>query len=146
MAETDQDFYQKLRKQVKEWSEGETHRSYRWTRWILIAPDLFHLLIRLSADPEVPVKEKSRVALVIAYFILPLDLLPELILGPMGFIDDIVLSAYALNALINHVDPSILRRHWAGEEDVLEVIQNVLRFADRMLGSGLFRRLKRILH
>ena len=145
MDEREKDFYQKLRERIKTWSEREENQSARWAEWLLLAPDLFHLLVRLTADPDVPVKEKAKLAAVIAYFISPIDLLPELVLGPTGFLDDIVLTAYALNAMINNVDPQILIKHWAGEEDILIVIQNILELADRMVGSGLFKKLKRIL-
>ena len=144
MNEKEFDFYQKLRQKIKEWAEKEENRSHRWAEWLLLAPDFFHLLVRLTADPEVPMKEKARLAAVVAYFISPLDLLPELILGPTGFLDDIVLTAYALNAIVNNTNATVVQKHWAGEEDVLEVIQKVLRLADRMLGSGLFKRLKRV--
>jgi len=145
MEERDKDFYHKLRLKIKDWSEKEENRSYRWTKWLLLGPDLFHLLIRLTADPDVPMKEKAKLAAVIAYFISPVDLVPELILGPTGFLDDIVLTAYALNAIINNINADIVQRHWAGEEDIIVVIQNILRLADRMVGSGLFKRLKRVL-
>jgi uncharacterized membrane protein YkvA (DUF1232 family) len=143
--EEEHDFYRKLRRKIKEWSETQKGRSYRWTKWILLAPDLFHLLLRLMADPDVPLKEKGKLAAVVAYFISPLDFLPEIFLGPTGFLDDICLTAFALNILINNVDPSIVQKHWAGEEDVLVVIQKILNTADRMVGTGLFRRLKRVL-
>ena len=142
--EKEMDFYQKLRHRIRQWSETEEGKSGRWAEWLLLAPDLFHLLVRLAADPDVPLQEKVRLAGVIAYFVSPFDLLPELILGPTGFLDDIVLTAYALNAMINRVDPAIVRKHWAGEMDVLEVIQRILQTADKMVGSGLFKRLTRI--
>ncbi|MFH1943401.1 MAG: DUF1232 domain-containing protein [bacterium] len=145
LNEKELDFYQKLRRRIKEWSEAQEGKSNRWTEWLLLAPDLFHLLIRLTADPDVPLQEKARLAGVIAYFISPFDLLPELILGPTGFLDDIVLTAYAINAMINRVDPAVVRKHWAGETDILEVVQKILQAADRMIGSGLFKRLKRVL-
>lgn len=138
------DFYQKLRKKVKAWEEKERNRSHRWAEWLLLAPDMFHLLIRLAADPEVPIQQKGKLAAVITYFISPIDLMPEMILGPTGFLDDICLAAYALNAIINEVDEEVVTRHWAGEDDILAVVQNILILADKMLGSGLFKRLKRV--
>ncbi len=144
MEEKEYDFYQKLRRKIKAWSEKEG-KSYRWAKWVLLAPDLFHLLIRLTADPEVPMKEKTKLVAVMAYFISPLDLLPELVLGPAGFLDDVVLTAYALNAMINNIDSTVIQKHWAGEGDVLEVVQKIILLADKMLGSGLFKRLKRFL-
>ena len=143
-SEDHTDFYQKLRKKVKAWEEKERNRSHRWAEWLLLAPDMFHLLIRLAADPEVPIQQKGKLAAVIAYFISPIDLMPEIILGPTGFLDDICLAAYALNAIINEVDEEVVTRHWAGEDDILAVVQNILILADKMLGSGLFKRLKRV--
>lgn len=140
----EQDFYKKLRLKIKAWSEKEENQSYRWAKWILLAPDLFHLLIRLMADPLVPLTEKVKLGAVTAYFISPLDLLPEVILGPTGFLDDIVLTAYVLNSMINRVDPVLIRKHWAGEGDVLITLQNILSLADKMIGSGLFQKIKRV--
>ena len=143
--EKEQDFYQKLRRKIKTWSEKEENQSYRWAKWLLLAPDLFHLLIRLVADPDVPLTEKVKLAAVVAYFISPLDLLPEMILGPTGFLDDIVLSAYALNSMVNRVDPVLVRKHWAGEGDVLITLQNIVNLADQMIGSGLFKKIRRVI-
>ena len=56
--------------------------------------------------------------------------------------DDIALAAYVLNRLINAGHGELAREHWAGDGDVLEVIQYVLAKADDMIGSGLWKRLK----
>ena len=138
------DFYQRLRREIRAWSESGG-RLRKWLEWIMVAPDLFHLLLRLSADPEVAGADKIKLTLVIAYFITPLDLLPELFMGPSGFLEDVFLAVYALNAMISHTDISIIRKHWAGKEDVLEIIQRVLVRGDRLLGSGMIKKLKKML-
>ena len=135
------DYYQKLRKRIQKWAGKKEADTYQWAQYILLVPDFFHLLVRLMADPDVPIQEKVRLAGVITYFILPLDLIPELVIGPTGFIDDIVLAAYALNRMINHTDPDILNKHWAGDEDILYLVQTIMNKADQMIGSGLFRKL-----
>ena len=99
-AKKERDFYQRLRLELREWAESEG-RGHQWLSWVMLAPDLFHLLIRLAADPEVSLTEKGKLGAVILYFISPLDLLPELLLGPPGFLEDIVLATYALNSMIN---------------------------------------------
>ncbi|HDQ46183.1 MAG TPA: DUF1232 domain-containing protein [bacterium] len=137
-----QDFYRRLRARIVAWSESREGSSHRWTEILLLAPDLFYLLIRLSADPDVPVGEKAKLAVAVAYFVKPMDLLPELILGPVGFLDDIVLAAYALNSLINRTDPEIVTRHWTGSRDLLVTIQEILNKADRIMGSGLARKIR----
>jgi hypothetical protein len=40
-----------------------------------------------------------------------------------------------LNGIINNTGPEVVRRHWAGEEDVLEVVRLVLRQATSILGK-----------
>ena len=113
----------------------------------MVAPDLFHLLCKLAMDSEVPAKERVKLAAAVAYFVSPFDLLPEALLGFIGFADDIALSAYALNSLVNHCGPEILRRQWAGDEDVLVLVQRILKFGDRMgkmgvLGKGVWKKMK----
>ncbi len=120
-------------------SEGARHK---WADYLMLAPDFFHLLCKLSIEKEVPPKEKAKLAAVIAYFILPIDLMPEALTGPIGYLDDVALAAYVLNSIINKTDPEIVTRHWAGEADVLNVIQEILRVADDMVGGGLWKKIK----
>lgn len=144
MVSKENDFYQKLRRRMRKYLQSPQGKSSQWAEFLMFAPDLFHLLCRLMMEPEVPAKDKAKLAAVIAYFISPLDLIPEAILGPFGYIDDIALAAYALNSVINKTNPEVVKRHWAGEEDVIKVIQNILAVADKMVGSGLWKKLKRI--
>jgi uncharacterized membrane protein YkvA (DUF1232 family) len=144
MSDPNGDFYQRLRGQIREWLASEKGKNHRWSEYVLFAPDLFHLLWKLSADPEVPAGDKAKLAGALAYFVSPIDLIPEAVLGPVGYVDDIALAAYVLNGILNHTDPEVRRRYWAGEGDVLEVIQRVLATADRMVGSGVWRRIRRV--
>lgn len=137
------DFYRRLRIRMRRWLNGRGADN-RWAEYLMFAPDLFHLLWKLSLDEDVPRSEKVRFAAAIAYFISPLDLVPEVLLGPAGYVDDIALAAYVLNGLVNRTGAEIVRRHWAGDADVLEVIRDILAAADEMLGSGLWRQLKRL--
>jgi uncharacterized membrane protein YkvA (DUF1232 family) len=136
------DFYKRLRHRIVEWVKSPKGRRNKWAEVLLLAPDLFHLLCKLSLDPEVPVKEKAKLAIAIAYFISPIDLIPEIITGPIGYVDDIALAAWVLNSIINNTDPELVRKHWAGEGDILDIIKKILGLADRLFGSGLWKRLK----
>ncbi|NLE85414.1 MAG: DUF1232 domain-containing protein [Myxococcales bacterium] len=142
MAETKHhDFYQDLRHRIRAWLEGKGV-GYKYADLLLVGPDLFHLLCRLVVDPAVPLTEKAKLAATIAYFVSPLDLVPEGLAGPVGYVDDVALTAYVLNGLLKSTSAEVLRRHWAGEGDVLGVIQRVLDVADGALASGLWSRLK----
>ena len=138
------DFYQRCRTRIRKWVTSEEGKSSRWAEYILAAPDLFHLLCRLSTDKDVPTREKAKLAAAIAYFVSPFDLIPEGIVGPIGYADDIALAAYVLNGIVNRTDADVVRRHWAGDGDVLQSIQFILRAADEMVATGLWRKLKRL--
>jgi uncharacterized membrane protein YkvA (DUF1232 family) len=93
-------------------------------------------------DNNVPTSKKVKLGAVIAYFISPIDLMPEALLGPLGFLDDIALAAFVLNDLLNEVDPQIVLKHWAGESDILYTIKNLLVNAKQMLGADIYTKLK----
>jgi uncharacterized membrane protein YkvA (DUF1232 family) len=139
------DFYQALRGRLRDWAQSRAGRDSRWTEYLLFAPDLFHLLIRLAADPEVPAADKAKLGALIAYFVSPVDLMPEMLFGPVGYLDDVALTAWVLHNLLSRDEriQAVARRHWAGEQDVLAVIQRILGAADAMIGTGLWNRLRR---
>jgi hypothetical protein len=56
----------------------------------------------------------------------------------------VALAAYVLNNLVSQAGPDIVRRHWAGEEDVLEVVEKVLGVAERHLGGQVWQGIRRI--
>ena len=143
MDEQKKDFYQKLRADIKKWLEEKTASKNTWTEYIMLAPDLFHLLTKLSLDPDVPASKKVKIAGIIAYFISPIDLIPELLLGPVGYLDDIAATAYILNDIINEVDPKIIQRNWAGEKDILVLVKTIIANANNMIGSGLLKKLRK---
>jgi uncharacterized membrane protein YkvA (DUF1232 family) len=136
MDEQKKDFYQKLRTDVKKWLDEKTNSDNTWTEYIMLAPDLFHLLTKLVIDPDVPSSKKVKIAGIIAYFISPLDFLPELLLGPVGYLDDIALTAYILNDIINEVDPIIIQRNWAGEKDILALVKTIIANANNMIEAA----------
>jgi len=135
------DFYQEMRGSIRVWLDGKG-ANYRFANYLLAAPDLFHLLCRLVIDKEVPANEKAALAAAIVYFVSPVDVLPEAITGPVGYVDDVAVAALVLNLLLNSTDPAIVQRHWAGDDDVLDLIQQVLEVADEMVGSGLWAKIK----
>jgi uncharacterized membrane protein YkvA (DUF1232 family) len=141
MDQKHQDFYLKLRNKINAYLAKNKYHTY--SDFLLLAPDLFHLLVKLSLDKRVPSGKKAKFIGVIAYFISPVDLLPELILGPIGYFDDIVLTAWVLNDYINDTDPSVVRELWAGDQDILTIIKNILAVSDQLIGKGLWKKLRK---
>jgi uncharacterized membrane protein YkvA (DUF1232 family) len=96
--------------------------------YVLIAPRLVKLVVRLMRDQRVPPRNKAVLVLVGCYLALPVDVIPDMIPG-VGQLDDLVIAAFALDYMINQVPAEILREHWDGDEDVLELIRNIAEIA-----------------
>lgn len=137
------DFYRKLRIKIIDWIDTETGKKNKWADYIMLVPDFFYLLVKLSMDKAVSLDDKAKLALAIAYFISPIDLMPEAFLGPIGYLDDLAIAAYVLNNIINNNSPEIIQKHWVGDGDVLLLIKGVLAKADEMIGSGLWGKIKK---
>jgi uncharacterized membrane protein YkvA (DUF1232 family) len=139
------DYYLKIRAKIKDWSVTKQGMNHEYLDYVLLAPDLFHLLVKLSLDPRINPVMKVKLLAVLAYFISPIDFLPEAILGPVGYIDDIALTAYVVNNILKDYDSSIINEHWAGEINGLQTIKKIVSMADDMLGSGLWKKVKSII-
>ena len=120
-------FYHRLRGKVKRWAGRRQVRGRR-LEYVLAAPDLFVLLSRLSVDERVPLRTKAKVAAGVAYFVTPLDIIPDF-LGPPGYLDDVVVAAWILRSVVaqlNELDPTIVEEHWEGEADILEQVTRIV--------------------
>src|SRR5436305_1081955 len=114
-------------------------------RMLLLVPDVFILLVRLTLDKSVPGATRAMIGGALAYFILPFDLLPEAILGPVGYLDDLVLAAAVLaQAFGGDLEP-YARKHWSGSEDLRVVLQDITGTAQSLLGQKVYDRLSRLL-
>ncbi len=123
-------FYDRLRERVVPSRPGATTGA---RDLLLLLPDLTILLGRLLRDGRVPLVEKALAVGGIAYVLSPIDLLPAFVLGPIGVLDDLFIVAACLSRLVNHVHPDVVRRHWSGQGDALEVIQSTTAWFEREL-------------
>ena len=135
------DFYQSLRSRIRTWLDKHGE-GFRHARLLLVAPDLFHLLCRLALDHRIHASEKAKLAAAIAYFVAPIDVFPDIFMGPFAFLDDVAVAAFALNSVINAGQGEIAKELWAGDGDVLALIQQVVSSADELLGVGVWKRLR----
>jgi uncharacterized membrane protein YkvA (DUF1232 family) len=88
---------------------------------LLFIPNMLLLCVRLLADPRVPMVDRALVAGAIAYAIIPFDLIPDMI-PFVGQIDDAYLIALTLLRLMERTDPEVVREHWSGGGDVVELV------------------------
>jgi uncharacterized membrane protein YkvA (DUF1232 family) len=138
------DLYQAVRNRLAGWLIAK-HPLLRHAQVVLVPPDLLHLIIRLVADKRVPSQQKAQLALAAAYVLLPIDAIPESFLGPAGFADDIAAVSHALDGLMNIGHGDLAKEHWAGEEDLLELLQKAVKLADETNGLGFWKRVRYVL-
>ncbi|HLX09779.1 MAG TPA: DUF1232 domain-containing protein [Thermoanaerobaculia bacterium] len=139
-------FYDRLRPRVLETIERRAGRLPEdVVIALLLAPDIFILLVRLVMDKEVPRRARLLIGGAIAYWISPIDLLPELFLGPIGYLDDLVVAvAVVAQVFTGDLEP-YARKHWTGRQDLHVVLHDISAAAHGLLGSALHARLKRLL-
>ena len=128
--------YDRLRDRILKFEPGAGSRVRDLA---LLFPDLVMLLVRLLRDSRVPLGSKAVALLGVSYALSPLDLLPEILLGPIGLLDDLIVVAAALSRIVNHVHPDLVRAHWSGQGDALDAIHRVTAWAESWLGGILAR-------
>jgi uncharacterized membrane protein YkvA (DUF1232 family) len=138
-------FYDRVRSSIQDYIDKKGGVLGKTAEFLLLVPDVFILLWRLTMDRRVSGKDKVLVGSALAYFILPLDFMPEAILGPIGYLDDLIFGVYVLNKILGATDASILREHWSGRDDVLEMIQKVLNASDSLVGGPILARIKKMI-
>lgn len=139
-------FYDRLRERIVQAVEKRGGKLGEGAvRALLLVPDVFMLLVRLSLDRDVPGSARALIGGTLAYFLLPLDLFPEAILGGVGFMDDLVLaSAVLAQAFSGDLEP-YARRHWSGSEDLRVVLRDITNTAHSLLGQSLWDRVRGLL-
>ena len=140
-----QRFYDRVRTTIHDYVGRKSSTLGKTAEFLLLVPDVFILLWRLTTDGRVGGKDKVLLGSAIAYYIFPFDIIPEAIVGPIGYLDDLVFGVYVLNKVLKDTDPSILREHWSGSSDVLDSIQRVLNAADQLVGKEFLGRIKKML-
>jgi uncharacterized membrane protein YkvA (DUF1232 family) len=139
-------FYDRLRVRIERTVSRRGGRlGPRLAEALLLAPDLFILLLRLSLDPQVPKASRALIGGALAYFVLPLDLLPEGVVGVAGYSEDLVLACAVLaRAFGDELEPYVAQ-YWSGSQRLSTVLKDVSRAAESLLGAPLQRRVEGLL-
>lgn len=112
----------------------------RMKNLLLFIPNMILLCARLMTDSRVPATEKALVAGAVIYAIIPLDLIPDMI-PFVGQIDDAYLIAATLLRLVDRTDARVVREHWKGGGDVVELIEAMAQMTAKLLP----KRIRRVL-
>lgn len=109
----------------------------------MVLPNLVKLLARLIRDPRVPRRSKLVVGAALGYVVSPIDLIPEFV-PVIGFADDILLMAAAVNHLIQVAGEEVVLEHWDGSRDLLDLIESILDVATDFVPARIRSLLRRL--
>lgn len=83
---------------------------------VRILPDVLRLVRRLAADRTLPRGVRVRLALLLAYLALPIDLVPDFI-PVLGYADDAIVVTLVLRSVVRRAGVAAVRAQWPGSED-----------------------------
>ena len=89
-----------------------------------LLPDLIQLLRRLAADPVLPRGVRVRLALLLGYLALPIDLIPNFF-PVLGYAADAIVVALALRSVIRRAGPDALVQHWPRTSEGLGILHRL---------------------
>jgi uncharacterized membrane protein YkvA (DUF1232 family) len=84
-------------------------------------PDCVVLFRRLLGDERVPRRAKVALALLLAYLVIPFDLVPDFI-PVAGQLDDAILVAVALAYVARSAGRELIEQLWPGSDRGLQVV------------------------
>ena len=117
---------------------GRLKAKRRMKNLLMFLPNMIALCGRLLTDRRVPRAEKVLFAGAVLYALMPLDLIPDLI-PFVGQIDDTYLIAMTLMRLIKKTDDRVVREHWRGGGDVVQLAEAVVSLAPELLPARVRR-------
>jgi uncharacterized membrane protein YkvA (DUF1232 family) len=88
---------------------------------VRFVPDCVVLVTRLLRDPRVPRRHKLLLGALVGYLALPFDLVPDFI-PVAGYLDDALVVAFTLRAVVKGTGRELVREHWPGPESSLALL------------------------
>ena len=110
----------------------------RMKNLLMFLPNMIKLCGRLMTDARVPLAEKALFAGAIIYALMPLDFIPDF-LPFVGQVDDAYLIALTLLRLISRTNDSVVREHWRGGGDVVQLAESIKGLAPKLLPERIRR-------
>lgn len=146
------EFYDRFVRRIEHWDENVDRYRERYAllralpvktifKILRSGPTVLHLLISILNHDNVSRRTKRMVAAALGYFILPLDMLPEAIIGPLGYVDDIVVGMILVDHLLNgenEQEKAIITGLWKGTHGELEALRTIAK------GFDIFRYFSRV--
>jgi uncharacterized membrane protein YkvA (DUF1232 family) len=101
---------------------------------VMLVPDCLVLFRRLAADARTPRRSKLLLLALVGYLAMPFDLVPDFI-PVLGQLDDAIIVAITLRAVLRASGAERVREHWPGPPSTLTGILRLAGYGDRLPGS-----------
>lgn len=139
-------FYDRLRERIVRYVERRGGKlGAGTTEALLLIPDVFILVLRLTFDKDVPKDSRMLLGSALAYFVLPIDLLPEAFVGAAGYMDDMILALMVLSQAFGDELEPYAAKHWSGSRSIRKTLRDILSAAHSLLGHDLYQKLQDLL-
>jgi len=112
----------------------------RMKNLLMFLPNMVILSVRLMVDSRVPRTERALFAAAVIYAIIPFDFIPDM-LPFVGQVDDLLLISMTLLRLVDRTDDRVVREHWRGGGDIVQLAESVATVAPLLMP----RRVSRVL-
>src|SRR2546421_4678502 len=110
----------------------------RMKNLLMFLPNMVILCGRLMVDKRVPRAERALFAAAVIYAIIPFDFIPDMI-PFVGQIDDLFLISLTLLRLIDRTDDMIVREHWRGGGDIVQLAESAATIAPLLMPKRIAR-------
>ena len=119
---------------------GKAKLKSRMKNLLMFLPNMVILSVKLMVDSRVPRTERALFAAAVIYAVIPFDFIPDM-LPFVGQVDDLFLIALTLLRLIDRTDDIVVREHWRGGGDVVQLAEAAATIAPLLMP----RRVARVL-
>lgn len=103
----------------------------------LLIPDFLMLLLRISRDGSLPRRHRMLAGAAFAYLASPLDIIPDWLFGPAGFVDDLTVALFVMRQVIVDLPEEVVIRHWSGDPRFVPLVRRIVDSTDNWMRSGM---------
>ena len=117
---------------------GKSQLKSRMKNLLMFLPNLVVLCLKLMVDKRVPRTERALFAAAVIYAVVPFDFIPDMI-PFVGQIDDLFLIALTVLRLIDRTDDLVVREHWRGGGDIVQLAESAATIAPLLMPKRVAR-------
>ena len=117
---------------------GNKTLKSRMKNLLMFLPNMVVLSAKLMVDSRVPRTERALFAGAVIYAIIPFDFIPDMI-PFIGQVDDLFLVALTLLRLIDRTDDIVVREHWRGGGDIVQLAESAATLAPLLMPKRVAR-------